>query len=52
MAMPTLSSIDWTALALTILALLAAFKFRVGTATLLLGAAILGQLCGMAGLIS
>ena len=51
MAMPTLSSIDWTALGLTILALLAAFKFKVGTTTLLLGAAILGQLCGMAGLI-
>ena len=51
-AMPTLSSVDWTALGLTVLALLATFRLKVGTATLLFGAAILGQLCGIAGLVS
>ena len=50
-AAPNPGSIDWAGLLLTAAALLAVFRFKVGTATLLIGAAVLGVLLGLLGAV-
>ena len=49
---PVFASIDYGALALSIAALLAAFRFKTGMVTLLLGAAGMGLLFGALGLVA
>lgn len=50
MELPVLSSLDWAAAALSALALFAAFRLKLGTATLLGGAATAGLALHLAGL--
>ncbi len=49
--LPVLSSIDWTAAALSALALLAVFRLKLGMATVLAGSAALGLALHLAGLV-
>ena len=48
--LPVLSSVDWAAAALSVLALIAVFRLRLGMATVLAGAAALGLALHLAGL--
>jgi chromate transporter len=48
--MPVLASINWAAAGLTVLALVAVFRFRLGMATVLGGAALAGLALGLLGL--
>jgi chromate transporter len=49
--LPVLATIDWTAAALTALALVAVFRLRLGLAAVLGGAAAIGALLGVFGLV-
>jgi len=51
-AVPTLGSVNIVGLVLSVLALLAVFRFKVGTVVLLLGAAITGIALGAMGLLA
>jgi chromate transporter len=50
MELPVLASIDWAAAALSVLAMVAVFRLRLGTATVLGGAAAAGVALHLAGL--
>jgi chromate transporter len=52
LALPDPTSLDWAAAGLAAAALLAVFRFRVGTGTLLAGAAAIGLALYLVGLTS
>ena len=51
MELPILGSIDWAAAAMSALALYAVFRLKLGMATVLIGAAALGLMAHLAGLV-
>jgi chromate transporter len=51
MELPVLSSIDWVAAALSLLALVAVFRLKLGMAVTLAGAAGLGLALHLAGIV-
>ena len=52
LALPDPASVDWAAAALAVAALLAVFRFKVGTGSLLAGAAALGLVLHLSGLVA